>query len=124
MCGLEMPKKPVLDLVLKFRVGHEDVSVPVIGEDDALLLVSVVNDHLVVICLVLHKEKNLCLFKGSKDFFVFLVFGVGPVLLWQEHSNLNMNIEPSESKVSKCQDPSNLVAPLPKVLIGKAKTPN
>ena len=35
-----------------------------------------------------------------------------------------MNIEPSESKVSKCQDPSNLVAPLPKVLIGKAKTPN
>ena len=56
MCGLEMPKKPVLDLVLKFRVGHEDVSVPVIGEDDALLLVSVVNDHLVVICLILHKE--------------------------------------------------------------------
>ena len=79
--------KPVLNLILQFWIGQEDVSVSVIGEDNSFLLVGVADDHLVVVCKILNKEENLSLFECSEDSFV-LWRCMRPVLSGQENCHL------------------------------------
>ena len=79
--------KPVLNLILQFWIGQEDVSVSVIGEDNSFLLVGIADDHLVVVCKILNKEENLSLFECSKDSFI-LWRCMRPVLSGQENCHL------------------------------------
>ena len=77
----------VQDLIFPLRMGFKDLSVLVIGDDDSLLLIGILDDHKVVVGKVLHDEQDLFLFKGSQDDLI-LKPGACEHLPWQKNCHI------------------------------------
>ena len=80
-------KSSVLDLILQLWVGLENISVPVIGEDDSLLLVSMSDDKHVIVSMILYPGKNSCLMKVIED---SLIFCSGPGIPFSRQENYHL----------------------------------
>ena len=86
LCPGELKGSPQ-DLIFPLWVGVKDLPVLVVGDDDTLLLVGVLDDHKIIIGKVLDIEQDLFLFKASQDDLV-LRLGIGEILLWQENCHI------------------------------------
>ena len=77
----------VQDLIFPLGIGFKDISVLIIRDDDPLLLISILDDHEVVVGKVLDMEEDFPLFKGSQDSLV-LRLGRCEHLFWQENCHI------------------------------------